>query len=314
MTDSRHLAMGGGAEFDLIRRFLETWGDRASGIGDDAAVIAVPPGEQLVASTDASVENVHFRRAWMTAREVGARAATAALSDLAAMGARPLGLLLAMALPDTWLSDAEALADGVGAAASAVGCPIVGGNVTRTHELALTITVLGSAVRPLSRSGGRAGDIVFVTGQLGGPGAALSALLAGETPLADHRARFIAPVPRIAAGRWLAACGASAAIDISDGLFADAAHLARASGISLSLDVDVVPRLPGTSPQVALSSGEEYELLVAIPPHVPIDTDLFERTFEIPLTRIGVAVARADEVVLMELRDNATAGHDHLRR
>ena len=314
MTDTRHLAMGGGAEFDLIRRLLETWGDRAHGIGDDAAVIAVPHGEQLVASTDASVENVHFRREWMTAREVGARAATAALSDLAAMGARPLGLLLAMALPDSWLGDAEALADGVGSAASAVGCPIVGGNVTSSSELALTITVLGSAGRPLTRAGAHAGDIIFVTGQLGGPGAALAALLAGQTPDEAHRTRFTAPVPRIAAGRWLAACGASAAIDISDGLLADAAHLARASGISLSLDVDAVPRLPATSTRVALSSGEEYELLVAIPPHVSIDTKMFERTFEIPLTRIGVAVARSDEAVLMELRDDAAAGHDHLAR
>jgi thiamine-monophosphate kinase len=314
VTDSRHLAMGGGAEFDLIRRLLETWGDRASGIGDDAAVVAVPQGEQLVASTDASVENVHFRREWMTAREVGARAATAALSDLAAMGARPLGLLLAMALPDSWLTDAEALADGVGAAASAVGCPIVGGNVTRSRELALTITVLGSAVRPLTRAGAHAGDIIFVTGQLGGPGAALAALLVGETPVAAHRARFAAPVPRIAAGRWLAACGASAAIDISDGLLADAAHLARASGISLSLDVEAVPLLPGISTQIALSSGEEYELLVAIPPHVSIDTRMFERTFDIPLSRIGVAVAQADAAVLMELRGDAAVGHDHFFR
>ena len=314
MTDSRHLAMGGGAEFDLIRRLLETWGDRASGIGDDAAVIAVPHGEQLVASTDASVENVHFRREWMTARETGARAATAALSDLAAMGARPLGLLLAMALPDSWQMDAEALADGIGAAASAVGCPIVGGNVTRSSELALTLTVLGSAVRPLTRAGANAGDIIFVTGQLGGPGAALAALLAGETPVAAHRARFTAPVPRIAAGRWLAACGASAAIDISDGLLADAAHLARASGISLSLDVEAVPLLPGISTQDALSSGEEYELLVAIPASVSIDTNVFERAVGISLTRIGVAVARADDAVLMETRDDVAAGHDHLSR
>ncbi|MDQ2666261.1 MAG: thiamine-phosphate kinase [Gemmatimonadota bacterium] len=314
MTDDRHLAMGGGAEFDLIRRLLATWGDRASGIGDDAAVIAVPPGEKLVASTDASVEHVHFRREWMTAREVGARAATAALSDLAAMGARPLGLLLAIALPDTWLPDAEALADGVGGAASAVGCPIVGGNVTRSSELALTITVLGSAVAPLTRSGAREGDVIFVTGQLGGPGAALAALLGDKIPDAAHRERFVAPVARIAAGRWVAACGASAAIDISDGLLADAAHLARASGISLSLDADAVPRLGGVSQETAMRSGEEYELLVAIPPHVSIDTEMFERTFGIPLTAVGVSIARTPHPVRTHVTGTLPSGHDHLSR
>ena len=314
MTDSRHLAMGNGAEFDLIRRLLVTWGDRASGIGDDAAIVAVPHGEQLVASTDASVENVHFRRAWMTAREIGARSATAALSDLAAMGARPLGLLLAMALPDSWLTQAESLADGIGDAASAVACPIVGGNVTRSTELALTITVLGSAIRPLTRAGARVGDTILVTGQLGGPGAALAALLAGKSPAAAHRARFVAPLPRIAVGRWLVACGASAAIDISDGLLADAGHLARASGVSLSLDVDLIPLLRDTSTSVALSSGEEYELLVTIPPHVPVDAALFERTFGIPLTRIGVVVARTAEAILLGPHPMMAAGHDHLAR
>src|SRR4051812_28814258 len=209
--------MGGGPEFDLIRRLLLTWGTRASGIGDDAAVIGVPPGQQLVASTDASVENVHFRRGWMTPREIGARAATAALSDLAAMGARPLGLLLALGLPESWQSDAEAIADGVGATASAVACPIVGGNVTRSSELVLTITVLGSAARPLTRAGAAAGDIIFVTGRLGGPGAALAALLAKREPTPPALARFKTPRARIEEGAWLAALGASAMIDISDG-------------------------------------------------------------------------------------------------
>src|SRR4051812_14316694 len=242
--------MGGGPEFDLIRRLLLTWGTRASGIGDDAAVIGVPQGEQLVASTDASVENVHFRRGWMTAREIGARAATAALSDLAAMGARPLGLLLALGLPESWQADAEAIADGVGATASALACPIVGGNVTRSSELTLTVTVLGSAMRPLSRAGARVGDILYVTGRLGGPGAALADLLSGRSPDANARARFIAPSARIAEGQWLAAHGANALIDISDGLLADAGHLGNASSVSISMNVDAVPCLDGCDVRV----------------------------------------------------------------
>lgn len=312
MSEAPHIAMGGGAEFDLIRRLLDTWGSRATGIGDDAAVIQVPPGEQLVASTDASVENVHFKRGWMTPREIGARAATAALSDLAAMGARPLGLLLALGLPESWQADAEGVADGVGATASAVACPIVGGNVTRSSELTLTVTVLGGAVRPLSRAGARTGDIIFVTGRLGGPGAALAALLEDREPEATARARFIAPTARIAEGRWLAEHGATALIDISDGLFADAGHLANASGVSLSLDVDSVPRLAGNDAHTALTSGEEYELLVSVPNDVALDTATFERSFGIPLTRIGIVVDRRDVAVLGGGGAALAVGHDHL--
>jgi thiamine-monophosphate kinase len=307
-----HLAMGGGAEFDLVRRLLDTWGARASGIGDDAAVIDVPDGERLVASTDASVENVHFKRGWMTPRELGARAATAALSDLAAMGARPLGLLLALGLPENWQAAAEELADGVGATASALACPIVGGNVTRSSELTLTVTVLGSAARPLSRSGASPGDIMFVTGRLGGPGAALAALLADRDPEPTARARFIAPMARIAEGRWLAAHGATALIDISDGLLADAGHLANASGVSLSLDEDAVPCLADCDTRTALLSGEEYELLVSVPSGVALATKAFERTFAIPLTRIGVVIERQDESVLTTGGGVLVAGHDHL--
>ncbi|CAN5435549.1 thiamine-phosphate kinase [soil metagenome] len=312
MSAGNHVAMGGGAEFDLIRRLLDTWGPRASGIGDDAAVIDVPHGERLVASTDASVENVHFRREWMSPREVGARAATAALSDLAAMGARPLGLLLALALPERWERDAEAIADGVGVTASRVACPIVGGNVTRGEELTLTVTVLGCATRPITRAGAREGNIIFVTGRLGGPGSALASLLAGAVPQADALARFIAPSARIDEGRWLAERGATAMIDISDGLIADANHLANASGVSLSLDETSVPCLGGVEPNAALVSGEEYELLVAIPSDIAIDTAAFQQEFGIALTRIGVSVPRGNSAVLARTSRDVAGGHDHL--
>jgi thiamine-monophosphate kinase len=314
VTDAPHLAMGGGAEFDLIRRLLDTWGPRASGIGDDAAVLGVPPGEQLVASTDASVENVHFKRGWMTPREIGARAATAALSDLAAMGARPLGLLLALGLPESWQAEAEAIADGVGATASALWCPIVGGNVTRSSELTLTVTVLGGATRPLSRAGARVGDNVFVTGHLGGPGAALADLLNNREPEPSALSRFIAPTARIAEGRWLAGQGATALIDISDGLLADAGHLANASAVSLSIDVDAVPCLRGVLPADVLSSGEEYELLVIVPADVGLDPIAFERAFGIPLTHVGVVVERQAESVIAATTGVALSGHDHLAR
>ena len=305
--------MGAGAEFDAIRGLLVTWGAQAAGIGDDAAVLAIPAGERLVVSTDASVENVHFRREWMTAEEIGGRAAAAALSDLAAMGATPCGLLLALGIPKGWLSELEPLARGVGTVAASAGCPIVGGNVSAAGELSLTITVLGSAGQPIPRSGARQGDIMFVTGRFGGPGAALRALLAGRQPVAAHRARFVAPVPRLREARWLAEHGARAAIDISDGLVADASHLARASGVSLSLDERAVPCVPGVSVEDAFASGEEYELLVAVPPASDIRADEFEREFGLPLTAIGVVIAPgASAVTLRGSLAVGLRGYDHL--
>jgi thiamine-monophosphate kinase len=308
-----HLALGGGAEFDAIRAMLHEWGARATGIGDDAAVLDMPVGEKVVASTDASVEGVHFRREWLSAGEIGARAATAALSDLAAMGAAPLGLLLALALPERWDPEIAELARGVGASAERAGCPIVGGNVTRATELSLTITVLGRAERPLRRSGARVGDNVYVTGRLGGPGAALRALNSGRVAVSEHMRRFASPQARIAESRWLADAGASAAIDISDGLGADAAHLARASRVSIVLDASRIPCVDGVGPGEALASGEEYELVVTFPGDAAPDDAAFERRFRIPLTRIGAVRGSGSEPVQVNgARVDPARGHDHL--
>ena len=314
MTPSRaHLPLGAGVEFDAIRAMLGVWGAQATGIGDDAAVLPLPEGEALVASTDASVEHVHFRRDWLTAREIGARAAAAALSDLAAMAAAPAGLLLALGVPASWRSELDALAHGVGEVAAAVQCPIVGGNVTRAGELSLTITVLGTSRHPLVRSGARAGDALYVTGVLGGAGAALDALLRGVTPRDVDRARFAAPRPRIAEGRWLAERGASAAIDVSDGLVADAGHLAAASGVCVVIDLPSLPCIDGITPEGAASSGEEYELLVAFASDARPDTDEFSARFGIPLTRVG-HVTQGHGVRLERGGDRVDLppGHDHL--
>ncbi|HEX5972420.1 MAG TPA: thiamine-phosphate kinase [Gemmatimonadaceae bacterium] len=308
-----HLALGHGAEFDAIRAMLHEWGPRASGIGDDAAVLDVAAGQRLVVSTDASFEGVHFRREWLSAQEIGARAVTAALSDLAAMAAAPLGLLLALGVPEAWQQELPEVARGVGHAAGEADCPIVGGNVTRARELSLTITVLGATERPLRRDDARVGDVVFVTGRLGGPGAALEALQSGRVPDAGHLARFAGPRARLREARWLAAAGARAAIDISDGLGADLTHLARASGVTIELAVDRVPCIEGVSPDEALTSGEEYEIVVAFPPDAAPDTVAFEALFGIPLTRIGVVRPAAGEPVrAVGARVDHVRGHDHL--
>ena len=309
MSSLSHLAMGEGAEFDAIRRLLEVWGDAATGIGDDAAVLDIPAGERLVVSTDATVENVHFRRPWLTAEEVGARAAAAALSDLAAMAATPRGLLLALALPASWRGELDALGRGVRDAAMACACPIVGGNITNAVELSLTITVLGSAVRPLTRSGARVGDVVYVTGVLGGPGAAVRALSAGLPATPAHRARFVGPVPRIREAKWLLDGGATAGIDVSDGLVGDAGQLGRASGVTLHLDAAAVPRVAGVSAIEACTSGEEYELLVTGPGG--LGSGFVER-FGIPLTAIGRVGEAGAESVSVSGAQVDPGGHDHL--
>ncbi|HET6679781.1 MAG TPA: thiamine-phosphate kinase [Gemmatimonadaceae bacterium] len=315
--EDSHIALGGGREFDLIRALVERWGRSAVGIGDDASVLAPPASGALVVSTDATVEDVHFRRAWLTPRELGYRACTAALSDLAAMAATPMGMLLAITLPERWRGDVLAIADGAGEAALAFAAPIVGGNVSGGDQFALTTTVLGAAVRPLPRSACRAGDGIWVTGRLGGPGAALARWLAGGVPDDAWRRRFVHPVARIREAAWLADAGVRSAIDVSDGLVADLGHLAAASGVRIEFDVESVPVLPGLAPAAVLASGEEYELIVSSAKL--LDADAFEAAFAVPLTRIGVAraadatlppvIARLDGQFV-----DLPGGHDHLSR
>ncbi len=308
---SGETSLGPGREFDLIRAMLERWGARSRGVGDDAAVIAVPAGEQLVTSTDTSLENVHFRREWLAADEIGWRAMSAALSDLAAMAAKPLGVLVSLILPGEWVDDLPTLADGMAAAAEAVGTHIIGGDLTSGDRLTITVTVLGSTGSPLRRSGARAGDTLWVTGQLGGPALAMEAWTSGRQPAPEARARFARPVPRIREAQWLVAAGASAGIDISDGLGGDAAHLAAASGVRLTIDADALPRAPDADVSTAQRSGEEYELLVTTPR--AFDADAFQRDFGITLTRIGTVEAGTPgvDLVIGGERVASPGGYDH---
>jgi thiamine-monophosphate kinase len=284
-----------GAEFDTIRALMARWGDLAVDIGDDAAVLSSLAEGTRVVSVDACVEDVHFRRAWISAREVGVRAAVAALSDLAAMGARAESVLIAFVIPEAWREQLSDVADGMGAVIREAGARIVGGNLSHGAVFSITTTVIGRARRVVSRSGARDGDLVVVTGLLGGPGAAIRAWDAGESPTVWSRGRFVAPAPRWAEGEALAEAGATAMIDISDGLAGDARHVAAASGVRLELDVARVPAGPGIAAEAAMQSGEEYELLACLPADVyDALAARWQAVSPLPLTVVGVVHAGRD--------------------
>lgn len=311
-----HLPLGPGSEFDSVRATIARWGSAAAGTGDDGAVLDMPMGRQLVVSTDTFVEDVHFKRAWMSSEDIAWRAGAAAISDLAAMAAEPLAMTIALTLPESWRGESMSLADGIGAIARACGMTIVGGDLSTGRELSIGVTVLGTVEtgRALTRGGAMAGQALWVTGSLGGARLALQALQRGLTPLPAHRARFVHPFPRLREARWLAAHGATAAIDISDGVASDATHLAAASRVKLVLHLDQLPMAPGASADDAARSGEEYELLVAAP--ASLDAVSFERSFGIPLTRVGlVADAGASgsgvDTRVGDVHVPLPRGHDH---
>lgn len=287
--------LGPGAEFDLIRAFLA--GDPALpedvrvGPGDDAAVL----DGGLVVSTDLSLEGVHFRLDWISLEEAGYRAAASALSDLAAMAAEPLGVLVSLAVPQGRGSEAEAMHRGIRAAAADAGTAVVGGDVTRSPgPWVVDAAVLGRSRWPVLRSGARPGDELWVTGTLGGAAAAVRLWRQGRAVPDALRRRFVRPEPRIGAACCLAERGdVHALIDLSDGLAGDAAHLAAASRVrivlrapSLPVDPAVGEALGEASREVALHGGEDYELCFAAPPGA-VDPGAFEERFGLALTRVG---------------------------
>lgn len=280
-----------------LRRAHATGGPTvALGIGDDAALLRVRAGEDVAVTTDALVEQVHFRWEAEPAPAIGRRALAAALSDLAAMGARPLGVVVALAAPPQLaLARVDGLVRGMAALARRCGAPLVGGNVTRARETALALTAIGAVRRgrALRRDAARAGDRVLVTGTLGG--AALAAARAAR----GGRRRGPAAEPRLAAGRALAALpGAGACIDVSDGLVADLGHVLAASGVGARLDPARVPRprgfaracaVLGLDPErLALAGGEDYELCFTVRPGAPGPEALARR--------LGVAVAEIGRI------------------
>jgi thiamine-monophosphate kinase len=283
--------LGPGPEFDFIRQVARQSPQRHPlvrvGPGDDCAVLG-----DFAISTDASVEGTHFRREWLSAEEIGWRAASAALSDLAAVAADPVAILVSLVFPERDRAGfAELVMRGATAAAHAVGATLIGGDVAAGGLFVIDVVVIGKVGEPVLRSGARADDELWVTGKLGGAAAAVHAWLTQRPVEAEARRRYAHPHPRIAAARWLREhITLHALIDLSDGLYGDAAHLAAASGVRIDIDAAAIPidEASGATHEQAATGGEDYELCFTAPPgQVQRVRAEFEAAFSMPLTRVG---------------------------
>jgi thiamine-monophosphate kinase len=289
------------------------------GMGDAAAVLRPPAGEDWVVTTDALVEGVHFRWHSQSARCIGRRALVANLSDLAAMGARPLGFVCALAAPPNLeLRAFDGVVAGLLEEAAAHGCPLIGGNVSRARQTSITITAQGSVERgrALLRGAARPGDRIFVTGTLGGAALEVARAAAGR-----GRVRGV-PTPRLRAGRALARLpGIGACIDVSDGLLADLDHVLERSGCSAELDLGRVPRPPrfeaacrrlGVDPiRLATCGGEDYELLFTLRGRGGVGARGSQASPAALGRRLGVAVTEIGRVVAKAARRLEAPGWRH---
>jgi thiamine-monophosphate kinase len=311
-------------EFELLARIRERLAADGPhirlGSGDDATITV--PGGTTVTSVDALVEGVHFRRETASLRQIGRKALATALSDLAAMGAEPGEAYTVLGVPaDLGEEGCLELLNGMIELARETGTSLTGGDLSRAGELFLAITVVGHAADPealVTRAGARPGDALVLTGEIGGAAAGLYAL-SGPNPPADFAfmgpiatikaksaleglvGRQLEPRPRLGSGQALARAGATAMIDLSDGLGADAGHLAESSEVALRIEAKAVPLAPGSAevmrtsgrdPWQLLGGGEDYELLAALPPErLEAAAEAVRQAEGTTLTKIGEVLA-----------------------
>lgn len=318
-------------EFEIIRTYFATQpvsrADVTLGIGDDAALLQVPAGQELVATTDTLVAGIHFLEN-ADPSDLGYRALAVNLSDLAAMGAEPAWATLSLTLPDAqpvWL---KGFCHGFYELARQFRVQLVGGNLAR-GPLNITVGAFGHvpAGSALRRAGARAGDGVYVTGTLGDAALALNHLLGRQrleaAAFAAVRDRLGRPQPRVAAGRRLRSV-ATAAIDVSDGLLADLGHVLEASKVGARIELARMPLseayrsvLSHTGWGPALTQGDDYELCFTVPPERGAALGALAPEFDCPVTRIGEIVAQPGLTVVDESGARFVAdgaGHDHFRQ
>jgi len=251
--------------------------DTAVGPGDDAAVVTAPDG-RVVVSVDMLVDGVHFRTDWASGEQIGRRAALASMADIAAMGAAPTSLVVAISAPAHTRTDLLlGIGKGLHAAASEAGAAVVGGDLTRSEVLTIAVTVLGDlrGADPVLRSGARPSDAVAITGRVGWAAAGLAVLSRGFRSPAVMVGAYRVPEPPLQAGILAAASGATSMIDVSDGLLADLGHIAEDSGVSIDIHtaaLDVNPRLAevasalGKDPiEWILTGGDDHPLVATFP-------------------------------------------------
>lgn len=290
------------ALIDTIRRRVASSSAPAVslGIGDDCALLRLRLGEEAAVTTDLSIEGRHFLRNLHPPEAVGHRALARGLSDLAAMGARPIAAFLSLGVPPEltraprpkdpgWI---DRFLDGFLRLASQHKLPLAGGDLAQAPVALADIVLIGAVPRykALLRSGARPGDIIYVTGSLGGSASGLRLLQSAPRTFSDRElAPHLWPQPRNAQGLWLARNGAaSAAIDISDGLSTDLNHLCQQSRVSAEIDSSRLPICPGASLEEALHGGEDYELLFTAGP----TTRIPRRVSSVPVTAIGAVTLR----------------------
>lgn len=288
-------------EFELIQRFFTPENGHASvrlGVGDDGAVMLPETGRDLVAVVDTVVESVHYPPDLMP-REVGYRAVAVNLSDIAAMGARPRWMTLALTIPEVnegWL---EGFAAGLLEAANEHGVVLVGGDTTRGQQTVISVQIIGDVPtnKAVTRGGANVGDDIYVTGMIGDARAWLDSrenLDIDDAVRFYFRRRFAGPDARVELGQALPGI-ATAAIDVSDGLYADLQKLLTASGHGGAIEVDAVPISkalgsildPADATMLALGAGDDYELCFTAPPHRADDIAILAVQYDVPITRIG---------------------------
>ena len=306
------------------------------GIGDDCAVLRPADGHDLLVTTDTQEEGVHFRRDWSTPADIGWRCLAVNVSDIAAMGGVPLGAVVALSLPETLaVTFVEAMYDGMSALAEAYDCPIIGGNISKsTERLSVTITVLGSTPQDTAayRASARAGDIIWVTGDLGAAKAGLEALIHPQSvaglPTDAVLARYRRPRPRLREAPFLRQHGARSLIDLSDGLSSDLTHVCEASGLGAQLHAKDIPISDETRQvaralgldalTMALHGGEDFELCLTAPPDAAEALEQgFHNQFDCALTRIGTIQAGAGVALCHSDGGEApliAGGYDHFHK
>lgn len=299
------------------------------GIGDDCAVLELPPGQVLLTSTDLLIEEIHFRSDWSDWRALGSKCVSVNVSDVAAMGGNPRHLYLGLAIPATMaMDDLDAFLEGFLEAAAGYGAVLVGGDTCRSPgPLMISVTVEGAAPtdQVVTRSGARPGDAIYVSGTLGDSALALQRLQSGR-PVANELAdRHHRPQARVALGRALAEAGVpSAMIDVSDGVLADLGHILDASAVGARLEQALFPLSSGfcralaEEPalfELALCGGEDYELLFT----VPADKEhlLAALVADVPVKRIGTVTAADQGLQLVDeagqMRPAMAKGYNHFR-